>query len=58
MYLIKYGTYKHPWIGVNVFDIDPTIAQAMGLREAKGVGILNVTHGRPSILGRNKANSK
>ena len=48
--LIKYGTYKHPWIGVNVFDIDPTIAQAMGLREAKGVGILNVTHGGPAYL--------
>jgi PDZ domain len=48
--LIKYGTYKHPWIGVNVFDIDPTIAQTMGLREAKGVGILNVTQDGPAYL--------
>jgi len=46
--LIKYGTYKQPWIGVNVFDINPTIAQVMGLREALGVGIWNVTQGGPA----------
>jgi S1-C subfamily serine protease len=48
--LIKYGTYKQPWIGVNVFDINPTIAQVMGLREALGVGIWNVTQGGPAYL--------
>jgi serine protease Do len=46
--LINYGTYKHPWIGVNVYDIDPTIAQLMGSTEALGVGILNVTQGGPA----------
>jgi len=46
--LIKHGTYKHPWIGINVFDIDPTIAQVMDLSEAFGVGILNVTQGGPA----------
>jgi len=48
--LIRYGTYKQPWIGVNVFDIDPTIAQVMGLSEAKGVGIYNVTRDGPAYL--------
>ena len=48
--LIKYGTYKHPWIGVNVYDIDPTIAKVMGLSEALGVGIYNVTRGGPAYL--------
>jgi S1-C subfamily serine protease len=46
--LIKYGTHKHPWIGINVFDIDPTIARLMGLSEAFGVGIVNVTQGGPA----------
>ena len=35
---------------MNVFDIDPTISQAMGLIEAKGVGILNVTQDGPAYL--------
>jgi len=48
--LIKYGTYKHPWIGVNVYDIDPTIAKVMGLSEALGVGIYNVTQSGPAYL--------
>ena len=48
--LIKYGTYKQPWIGVNIYDIDPTIAKVMGLSEALGVGIYNVTRGGPAYL--------
>jgi serine protease Do len=48
--LITQGNYKHPWLGIIVGDITPDIAEKVGLKEAKGVGIVNVTSGSPADL--------
>jgi len=46
--LIKDGKYHHPWIGITGQDIDPDLAQALGLKQAKGFMIITVVDGSPA----------
>jgi S1-C subfamily serine protease len=47
--LIETGSYQHPWLGVSGTDINPVIADEMGLDEGtKGALIFDVTAGGPA----------
>lgn len=46
--LIEEGEYKHPWIGISGRDIDPDMANAMGLQEAVGFLIITVVEDSPA----------
>jgi serine protease Do len=46
--LIANGTYTHPWIGVAGTDITPEIAMAVGLKEARGFLVTDITPGSPA----------
>jgi S1-C subfamily serine protease len=46
--LIEDGKYTHPWIGITGQDIDPDLAQALGLKQAKGFMIITVVDGSPA----------
>ena len=46
--LIEDGSYHHPWIGITGQDIDPDLAQALGLEQAKGFMIITVVDGSPA----------
>lgn len=56
--LIQKGSYDHPYIGINGFDITPEIAKMLNLSEAVGFLVVNVTDGSPAsqsgIMGGNK----
>ncbi len=46
--LIKDGVYHHPWVGISGRDIDPALAKALNLVEARGFLIVNVVEGSPA----------
>ncbi|MGC9443839.1 MAG: S1C family serine protease [Candidatus Methanospirareceae archaeon] len=46
--LIETGTYKHPWIGVSAVNLDPEIAEELGLNITKGTMIISVLAGSPA----------
>ena len=46
--LIEDGKYPHPWIGITGQDIDPDLAKALGLKQAKGFMIITVVDGSPA----------
>ena len=46
--LIANGTYLHPWIGAGGTDITPEIALALGLEEARGFLVIDITPGSPA----------
>ncbi|MDP9016570.1 MAG: PDZ domain-containing protein, partial [Thermoproteota archaeon] len=46
--LIANGTYLHPWIGLAGTDIVPEIASVLGLEEARGVLVAEITPGSPA----------
>ena len=46
--LIEDGKYTHPWIGITGQDIDPDLAQALFLKQAKGFMIITVVDGSPA----------
>ena len=46
--LIANGTYLHPWVGVAGIDITPEIALALGLEEARGLLVVDITPGSPA----------
>jgi len=46
--LIEDGKYHHPWIGITGQDIDPDLAQALGLKQAKGFMIITVVDDSPA----------
>lgn len=48
--LIENGTYFHPYIGINGFDITPEIAKILNLTESLGFLVVNVTKGSPAEL--------
>ncbi|HSA75249.1 MAG TPA: trypsin-like peptidase domain-containing protein [Candidatus Nitrosocosmicus sp.] len=56
--LIQKGSYQHPYIGINGFDITPEIANLVNLPEAVGFLVVNVTDGSPAsrsgIVGGNQ----
>jgi S1-C subfamily serine protease len=56
-YLIKNGSYLHPWLGIEGTNLTPDLAQQLGLpRTAKGVVVASVAPGSPAanagIIGR------
>ena len=46
--LIEDGEYHHPWIGISGRDIDPDLARALNLNEAKGFLVITVVDGSPA----------
>ena len=48
--LIANGTYLHPWIGVAGTDIIPEIALALGLEEARGFLVTEITPASPADM--------
>ncbi len=57
-YLIRYGTYSHPWLGISGANITPEFAQIHGLPvNYHGVIVENVVNGGPAdkagLLGAN-----
>ncbi len=46
--LIESGTYNHPWIGVSAVNLDPDIAEELGLNITKGTIIVTVVAGSPA----------
>jgi S1-C subfamily serine protease len=46
--LISFGIYQHPWLGISGTDITPEIAEVLGLDEAKGFLVTDITSGSPA----------
>ncbi len=46
--LIADGSYSHPWVGISGRDIDPGLATALNLVDARGFLIVNVVEGSPA----------
>ena len=46
--LISQGTYEHPWLGIEIADVTPLFADAVGLSDARGVFIKNVASEGPA----------
>jgi len=47
--LISDGEYKHPWIGISGRDIDPDMANVLGLKDALGFLIITVVEDSPAF---------
>ena len=56
--LISEGEYKHPWIGISGRDINPDMANVLGLKDALGFLIITVVENSPAsdagLIGSNK----
>ena len=56
--LINEGEYKHPWIGISGRDIDPDMANILGLNDALGFLIITVIEDGPAskagLIGSDK----
>lgn len=46
--LIVDGEYKHPWIGISGRDIDPDMAKALNIKQAKGFLIITIVEDSPA----------
>jgi S1-C subfamily serine protease len=46
--LISSGVYQHPWLGISGTDVTPEIARVLGLDEAKGFLVTDITSGSPA----------
>jgi serine protease Do len=46
--LIMNGTYTHPWLGISGTEVTPEIATRLGLKEAKGVLIIDIAKDSPA----------
>ena len=46
--LIKEGKYKHPWLGISGVDIDPDLANVLGLQDTRGFLIVTVVKDSPA----------
>ncbi len=46
--LIADGSYIHPWVGISGRDIDPALAKALNLVDARGFLIVDVVEGSPA----------
>lgn len=46
--LIEDGEYKHPWIGISGINVNPAIAEEMGLENATGFLVASVQDGSPA----------
>jgi S1-C subfamily serine protease len=48
--LIEEGSFEHPWLGITAIDLTPSIANVIGLQEARGVLVANVVEGGPADI--------
>jgi len=46
--LIEKGAYHHPWVGISGRDIDPDLAQVLGIKDARGFLVINVMDDSPA----------
>ena len=46
--LISDGVFIHPWVGISGRDIDPALAAALNLVDARGFLVVNVVEGSPA----------
>ena len=46
--LIESGKYDHPWIGITSSDVDPDLAEILGLQDTKGVMIITIVTDSPA----------
>mgnify|MGYP001619809867 CR=1 FL=1 len=46
--LIKEGKYKQPWLGISGVDIDPDLANILGLQDTKGFLVVTVVKDSPA----------
>ncbi len=46
--LIEEGKYKHPWLGISGADIDPDLANILGLQDTRGFLIATVVKDSPA----------
>ena len=46
--LIKEGKYKHPWLGISGIDIDPDLANVLGLQDTRGLLVVSVVKDSPA----------
>jgi S1-C subfamily serine protease len=46
--LIKEGKYKHPWLGISGVDIDPDLANVLGLQDTRGLLVVSVVKDSPA----------
>jgi S1-C subfamily serine protease len=46
--LIKDGAYHHPWVGISGRDIDPDLAQVLGIKDARGFLVINIMNDSPA----------
>ncbi|MEK6834163.1 MAG: trypsin-like peptidase domain-containing protein, partial [Thermoproteota archaeon] len=46
--LIDKGKYKHPWLGISGVDIDPDLANVLGLQDTRGFLIVTVVKDSPA----------
>ena len=49
--LIDEGEYNHPWLGIQINDVTPEIAQEMGLNKPFGALIVQTLPGTPASKG-------
>ncbi len=56
--LISGGEYKHPWIGVIAQPITKKLADQLGLKEAKGLQLLQINEGGPADLAGLRGSDK
>lgn len=56
--LIQTGQYKHPWFGISSMDLDPDIAEAMGLNVTKGTIVVSVVAESPAEAAGIKAGNE
>lgn len=46
--LIKEGKYKHPWLGISGVDIDPDLADILGLQDTRGLLVVSIVKDSPA----------
>jgi S1-C subfamily serine protease len=55
--LISEHRYRHPWLGVSGIDVTPEIAEALGLKEARGFLVIDVVANSPAAKAGVKGGS-
>jgi S1-C subfamily serine protease len=46
--LIEKGAYHHPWVGISGRDIDPDLAEVLGIKDARGFLVISVMNDSPA----------
>ena len=52
--LILQGSYSHPWLGIKIIDVNPFIADTLGLEDTTGIFITTVIPDSPSRISTDK----